>query len=309
MITRLNRGQVVQVLGELTHKKAKADEPAKWYRIALPTNTPVWVHADYVDKTAKTVKPKKLNLRGGPGENFSVLGVLEKDAPVNIVQEKGNWLRIEVPASASGFVAAHLLSKDAAAVAKVMGEPKPPVVEPKPPLVAVVKPPAPDIKPPTIDLKPPVVDIAEVKPVEPVVIAANVTPPTPVVPPVIEVKPPTATPPTPPTPPVVNPVIPVVTPPATIALETNPPPAVELVKRTVTREGFLRASRSIQAPSYFELRNIVNNRLMDYIWSPNTNIMLATFKGRRVVVSGEELLDERWPDTPVITVETIGDAP
>ena len=32
---------------------------------------------------------------------------------------------------------------------------------------------------------------------------------------------------------------------------------------------------------------------------------LKAFKGRRVVVTGEELIDPRWPKTPVLAVETI----
>jgi len=86
-----------------------------------------------------------------------------------------------------------------------------------------------------------------------------------------------------------------------------PPP--ELVKRVVTREGLLKGTFSIQAPTYFELRSLDNNRLINYVYSPSTNIVLKSFKGRRVQITGEELLDERWPNTPVIVTDEINDAP
>ena len=33
--------------------------------------------------------------------------------------------------------------------------------------------------------------------------------------------------------------------------------------------------------------------------------MLKEFKGKRVIVSGEELLDERWQNTPVLVVDEL----
>src|SRR5262245_55893043 len=74
VITRLKKGDTVTVLEEVTLKKPKTDEPAKWARIALPTNSAVWVHNSFLDPANKTVVPKRLNLRSGPGENYSVVG-------------------------------------------------------------------------------------------------------------------------------------------------------------------------------------------------------------------------------------------
>jgi hypothetical protein len=37
--------------------------------------------------------------------------------------------------------------------------------------------------------------------------------------------------------------------------------------------------------------------------------VLHDFFGKRVIVTGEEELDERWPNTPVITVDTIKTVP
>ena len=52
------------------------------------------MNAKYIDATNNVVTAKKLNLRGGPGENYSVLGVIEKGAAVTTVTTKGDWMQI-----------------------------------------------------------------------------------------------------------------------------------------------------------------------------------------------------------------------
>ena len=78
-------------------------------------------------------------------------------------------------------------------------------------------------------------------------------------------------------------------------------------KRIVTREGLVRRSVSIQAPTYFVLESVDTGRPINYLFS--TNIALKDFRGHRIQVTGEELLDERWPNTPVIAVEKLEAVP
>ena len=77
------------------------------------------------------------------------------------------------------------------------------------------------------------------------------------------------------------------------------------MRRVVTREGIVKSSVSIQAPTHFVLENVHNGRTMNYIHTTSTNLVLSKYAGRRIIVTGEESLDERWPKTPVITVETL----
>ena len=74
VVAHLKKGETVTVLGQINLDKHKASEPAQWAKIALPSSTHAWVKSSYIDATSKTVLPKKLNLRAGPGENYSVLG-------------------------------------------------------------------------------------------------------------------------------------------------------------------------------------------------------------------------------------------
>jgi len=249
IVARLNKGDKVTVLEEITTKKKK-DEPDRWYKISVPQGAGVWVHSSFLDADRK-VKPNRLNLRSGGGENYSVIGRIEKGTQVNVVETKGDWSKIDPPAEAYAFVAAHLLTREPAAAPPIAVVPPPP---PPPPVTVV------DAAPPVVPAQPP---------------PAVVQPPPTENPPILT--------------PVIRPI----------------PPEEPLPKRVVTREGIVKGSVSVQAPTHFALRGLDNHRTVNYLYSPSTNIVIKNFKNQRVVVTGEESLDERWPNTPVIEVETI----
>jgi hypothetical protein len=104
-------------------------------------------------------------------------------------------------------------------------------------------------------------------------------------------------------------------PPPTETAAVTPPPASTppeeetSIKRIVTREGIVKGSASIQAPSYFVLRSLDNNKTINYLYSPETNVVLREYHLQRVLVTGEEVLDERWPNTPVINIDSIQTVP
>jgi len=115
VVTHLKQGETVTVLSQINLDKHKANEPAQWAQIALPASLHVWVKASYIDKANKTVLTKKLNLRGGPGENYSVLGTIERGTSVNEIKTEGGWMEIDAPANSYAFVAAMYLTQTAAA--------------------------------------------------------------------------------------------------------------------------------------------------------------------------------------------------
>jgi len=110
-IAHISKGDAVTVLDQINLGKHKADEPAQWAKIALPASVKVWVRAAFIDVTNKVVLPRKLNLRAGPGENYSVLGVIERGTPVSEIITKGDWTQIDAPTNAYAFVAAMYLSQ------------------------------------------------------------------------------------------------------------------------------------------------------------------------------------------------------
>ena len=269
VVTRLTRGQHVNVLEEVTLSKPKQDEPAKWAKISLPTNAAVWVHGEFIDPANNTVKPNRLNVRSGPSEYHSIVGRVEKGTTIVPIENKGEWIRLEPPASAYGFVAAHLLAKEAAPAIVSATDPNvpPPIETAVPPTTTPAPAADPTTTPPTIAATTPAPAVTD----------------------------PAATPP--------------ITAPETTPAETPVPEEDPFVKRVVTREGIVERSVSIQAPSHFILQAIDTGKAINYLYSPSTNVTLKDFYGQRILVTGEELLDERWPNTPVINVEKIETVP
>jgi uncharacterized protein YgiM (DUF1202 family) len=252
VIAHLKQGEAVTVLKEVTLKHPKIDEPAKWAQIGLPAGVHVWVNGTFLD-TNQTVTASKLNVRTGPGENYSVIGTLKKGDTVKALNVKGDWAQIDPPPNAYAFVAAHLLA------------PAPPGTEPQ---VATTTPP----------------------------VTTPVENPGPIAPAPTE-NPTTTTTTTASTTPAVTPTVPAPLP----APPTDEPPT----QRIVQREGIVGGTVSIQAPTHYELESLDDGTVMDYLFTSSTNLVLSRYKGLTVLVSGEEELDERWPNTPVITVRRI----
>jgi len=159
VVARLSQGDTVTVLEQINLRKHKADEPAQWAKIAYPKNANVWVDAKYIDTDTKTVKPKKLNLRAGPGENYSIVGLVERGTPVSEVLNKGNWMEIEPPTNAYAFVAAMYLKQEAPAVAAANTMP-PPAPVPAEAMPAPAPAPVPEAQP-VVTAPPPVPAPAE----------------------------------------------------------------------------------------------------------------------------------------------------
>ena len=86
---------------------------------------------------------------------------------------------------------------------------------------------------------------------------------------------------------------------------TAPEPEEELPPRIVSREGIVRATTSIQAPTRFALVSPDTKRLMNYLYTTSPNLDLQRYKGIRIIVTGEESMDERWGNTPLITLQRI----
>jgi uncharacterized protein YgiM (DUF1202 family) len=265
VIAHLTSGDAVTVLEQINLRKHKADEPAQWARIALPTSAHVWVNAKYIDAANKTVLPKKLNLRAGPGENYSVVGLIDRGTPVSEILTKGNWTEIEPPTNAYAFVAAMYLKQEAMAATPANAAP-PMETGPAPA-------PAP----------------AE-------------TMPAPAPTPVAEAQPVVTEPANPPVAPETNaaPAVAMETNAPAAPVEQTPPPP-----RVVTHEGFVRHVTSVIEPTAYELYAPSTDTAIDYLYTTTTNLDLSRYNGLHIIVTGEEGLAARWNETPVLTIQRI----
>ncbi|HZL44478.1 MAG TPA: SH3 domain-containing protein [Verrucomicrobiae bacterium] len=248
IIARMTNGEAVTVIEEVKLKHSGPEEPSAWAKIELPQKARVWVHASYIDPATKTVTPKKLNLRGGPGENFSVIGTLTHGDAVKEIQTKGNWMEIEATTNSYAFMAAQYLTQEPAVIAAAAPPEAAQVNEP--PAVAEAPTNTPTVIEPAVD--------TNAAPS----IATNEAPAVP-------------------------------------AVEEPPPP------RIVQREGIVRYTASIQSPTMFELISPDNHRPIDFLFSTSPSLDLNRYKGLRIIVTGEEGLDERWKNTPIITIQRI----
>ena len=250
IVKRLNKGDAVTVIEQVIREKPKAGEPSQWAKISYPKGANVWVHNTYVSNSV--VVPKRLNVRAGPGENYSVVGLIERGAAVKQVSTKGNWVEIEPSADAFAFVAAQYVKQEGTApdVAPIVSI-APPVKETPATTTAVTDPPK--VADTTTD--------TSTEPPKPLVADEDNKPaPDPVEP---------------------------------------PPP------RIVAHEGVVRPTVSIQAPTKYEIWEPSTRMSINYLYTSSTNLDLSRYNGRRIIVTGEEGLDRRWKNTPVITIQKI----
>jgi uncharacterized protein YgiM (DUF1202 family) len=196
-----------------------------------------------------------LNLRAGPGENYSVLGTLEPGATVKEVDTKNGWIQIETPANTYAFVAAQYLKQESATAMAGTTEPT------TEPATTNAIPETTMVTPATNELA--MADMTGMTNMDMSGMTnGTVMEPTPVV--------------------------------------EEPPP-----QRIIQHEGIVHYSSSIQAPTRFQLVSPDTHKIINYLYTTSTNLDLNRYKGLRIVVTGEEGLDERWRNTPVITIHAI----
>jgi hypothetical protein len=260
-IIQLRKDETVMVIERIPVAKPKKGEPSEWAKILLPDNTPVWVSSLFIDEASKTVKPAKLNVRSGPGENFSAIGLLKKGDAIRELRRQGQWIEIEPEAEAFGFVASQFL---APAPEEVPVKPAPETTVAKPADPAPLTPPAETVAVAT----PPVTPV----PTDPVATDPVVSP---------EVRPDAA----------------------------PPEESKEKARRIVQREGFVVRTLSIQAPTPYGLKNSETGEVVNYLLPSSENFNMKHWHTFKVTVRGEELIDKRWTNTPVLRVDYIMFAP
>lgn len=356
VITQLQKGESVVVLEEITLSKPKTNEPPKWLRIQMPANTPVWVFAPFIDSSTKTVNVSRLNLRGGPGENYSVVGRLDRGTAVREIRRVEDWLEIETPPGAYAFIAANLVSQPGAGSSTMASRAVPermpstsPSAEPTsdqqpssirlPEPAAVQQQPSLSRQPPPVSQQPtagavrreqasamPASPSGEWQPIRPQQPSTSAAPNR-------SEQTPSSSSSSAPVPGQWQPVTPQqpssgAVPTTTTAAENAPsaplpqesrdrqemtavrPAAVptspdDSQRRVVRREGLVRSTVSIQAPTYYELLSPANRKTINYLHTEKLGLSLKDYRGRRIIVTGEEAIDPRWPRTPVIDVETL----
>ena len=316
-VAHLRKGDRVTVLAKVTVAPPRKGEPANWLKIAMPTAGQTWVHMSFIKESKVTAK--RLNVRAGGSERFSIIGRLTKGDTVKEKRTAGDWIEIEHPAGAHAYIAAKFIELGQAAE------------EAKPEKTSEAKPTeeteteeskeTPEAKPAAEEAKEPVE--ANGKPEESNETTEPGDMPEPPAPELVVVDAPESGDAQKPS--MGNPED---------AEETKPEPttAVDDTKlpvpppRIVTREGNIkrRFFRSPKAPSRFELIND-NGLTINYLYSSDSGPLKSakgedgepiTFKhlmnmlrNRRVILTGIEAVDPRWPSLPLLDVRTLKTLP
>ncbi len=90
-------GQVAD--GDMLTAKSFQDE---WVEVVPPETVDFWVQKDFLNESVVTAG--KLNVRGGAGINYSVVGSLARGDTVSRRGEFGEWVKIAPPAACSLWV-------------------------------------------------------------------------------------------------------------------------------------------------------------------------------------------------------------
>ena len=326
-VAQLRKGDKVTVLAKVTVAPPRKGEPTDWLKIAMPAAGQTWVHLSFVKEGKVTAK--KLNARAGGSERFSIVGRLAKGDAVKEKRTAGDWIEIEHPAGAHAYVAAKFIELGQAAE-----ETKPePTPEAKPAELTETEEPkeTPEAKPAAEEVteaeesegKPEAIAEAKGEPEESNETTEPGNMPEPPAPEVVVVDAPESGDAQ--KPPMGNPED---------AEEAKPEPASAVTDtklpvpppRIVTREGTIkrRFFRSPKAPSRFELLDD-NGRTINYLYSSDsgplksakgedgepitfTNLM-GMLRNRRVILTGIEAVDPRWPSLPLLDVRTLKTLP
>lgn len=87
ILTKMNKEQLVLVY----------DHQFNWYKIKLSRTAKVYVHSNYISKENEFFgfcTRKAVNIRAGKGVNFNIIGQLNKQDRVEIIEKLGKWYKI-----------------------------------------------------------------------------------------------------------------------------------------------------------------------------------------------------------------------
>lgn len=294
------------------------DEPISWIKVRL-TSTNAWIKSSYLNDKDQ-VQADQLNLRVGPGTSHKKIGQINRGETVKRLETQGDWTKVMVTDS-YGFIAESFVTLtdkmppvDAGIKTDEPAKPEQPKAKEKvEPSVASTVQVTPAKAPPVVQVKPEPQAIEEVtEPAEEVVVAVpkpvEITTP----PPAKEPAPPTAVAPAIVAPVVPMPVSPVEAKQPEVQQPESAPESVvtplttaDSMERIVLREGVVRPTGSPAAPSPYGLYSIQNNRLINYLYVTNSDVVLKKYSGKKVHVRGPESIDSRWRNHPLLTVRTI----
>jgi N-acetylmuramoyl-L-alanine amidase len=97
-LCRLRKGDAVKIIGKRY----------SWFKVLLPSRAYLYIKSEYVDTASKkgegVVNALHVNLRAGPGTNYSIVGQVSKPGVVKVLSEEDGWSKIEPLEGVIGWI-------------------------------------------------------------------------------------------------------------------------------------------------------------------------------------------------------------
>ena len=77
------------------------------------------------------------------------------------------------------------------------------------------------------------------------------------------------------------------------------------MNRVVSHEGVVGPVLSPAAPTKYMLYDPNTYETIDYLYSTAPDLDLSRYVNMRIIVTGVEGLDKRWPSSPIIAIQSI----
>lgn len=111
-ICKINKGETIEVVSQLY----------EWYKIRLPKTAPSFIKKDLVfcpSQAADTPLPcqnatvlkDKVNIRLHPSDSSKIIGTVNKDEAIKILQNSGAWYRVEPVNNSFGWIHKNFVNK------------------------------------------------------------------------------------------------------------------------------------------------------------------------------------------------------
>ena len=124
----------------------------EWVEVVPPEGSSVWVHRDFIEDGR--VSATELNVRAGPGSNYSVVGSIPRGTTVESISEHGEWLKTRPFPGCTFWISKEFVELIMIPRRAPPAEPEVPKPDPVAPVSTHQPEPPPEPEPPPLELVP-----------------------------------------------------------------------------------------------------------------------------------------------------------
>ncbi|MDZ7330997.1 MAG: SH3 domain-containing protein [candidate division KSB1 bacterium] len=89
----------------------RVDKKNEWYQVRLPSRRMGWIREDLLRETPnQMVTNDRVNLRMGPGQVYQIITLLERNTPITVIGEDGDWYQVRLNDGRTGWIRKDMVS-------------------------------------------------------------------------------------------------------------------------------------------------------------------------------------------------------